>query len=151
MILVTFISIYFVIICGVLLWRTYEMHPALSLKSGCDSYRPATQRHRPALPHPHSATPQRQRPSPQMPCALARRGHITLTLTPLCPLAPLLFSRLSAWRLWLASRSVALDLSAALLHRLSSSLEPSRFRCSLPLCDWPTLPPSSSPHRFRSF
>jgi hypothetical protein len=33
----TFISIHFVIICDVLLWRTYEMHPALSLKSGCDT------------------------------------------------------------------------------------------------------------------
>jgi hypothetical protein len=32
----TFISIHFVIICDVLLWRTYETHPALSLKSGCD-------------------------------------------------------------------------------------------------------------------
>jgi hypothetical protein len=37
MIFVTFISIHFVIICDVLLWRTYEMHPALSLKSGCDT------------------------------------------------------------------------------------------------------------------
>jgi hypothetical protein len=36
MILVTFISIHFVIICDVLLWRTYETHQALSLKSGCD-------------------------------------------------------------------------------------------------------------------
>jgi hypothetical protein len=36
MILVTFISIHFVIICDVLLWRIYETHPALSLKSGCD-------------------------------------------------------------------------------------------------------------------
>jgi hypothetical protein len=36
MILVTFISIHFVIICDVLLWRTYETHPALSLKSRCD-------------------------------------------------------------------------------------------------------------------
>jgi hypothetical protein len=36
MILVTFISIHFVIICDVLLWRTYETHPALSLKFGCD-------------------------------------------------------------------------------------------------------------------
>jgi hypothetical protein len=36
MILVTFISIHFVIICDVLLWRTYEMHPAILLKSGCD-------------------------------------------------------------------------------------------------------------------
>jgi hypothetical protein len=36
MIFVTFISIHFVIICVVLLWRTYETHPALSLKSGCD-------------------------------------------------------------------------------------------------------------------
>jgi hypothetical protein len=36
MIYVTFISIYFIIICDVLLWRTYEMHPALPLKSGCD-------------------------------------------------------------------------------------------------------------------
>jgi hypothetical protein len=36
MILVTFISIHFVIICDVLLWRTYETHPALSLNSGCD-------------------------------------------------------------------------------------------------------------------
>jgi hypothetical protein len=33
---VTFISIHFIIIYVVLLWRTYEMHPALSLKSGCD-------------------------------------------------------------------------------------------------------------------
>jgi hypothetical protein len=32
----TFISIHFVIICVVLLWRTYETQPALSLKSGCD-------------------------------------------------------------------------------------------------------------------
>jgi hypothetical protein len=38
MIFVTFISILFVIICVVLLWRTYEMHPALSLKSGCDTH-----------------------------------------------------------------------------------------------------------------
>jgi hypothetical protein len=37
MILVTFISIHFVIICDVLFWRTYETHPALSLKSGCDN------------------------------------------------------------------------------------------------------------------
>jgi hypothetical protein len=36
MILVTLISIQFVIICDVLLWRTYETHSALSLKSGCD-------------------------------------------------------------------------------------------------------------------
>ena len=36
MIVVTFISIHFVIICVVLLWRTYETHPALSLKSECD-------------------------------------------------------------------------------------------------------------------
>jgi hypothetical protein len=33
----TFISIHLVIICVVLLWRTYETHPALSLKSGCDN------------------------------------------------------------------------------------------------------------------
>jgi hypothetical protein len=39
MILVTFISIHFVIICGVLLWRTYETHPTLSLKFGCDRSR----------------------------------------------------------------------------------------------------------------
>jgi hypothetical protein len=37
MILVTFISINFVIICDVLLWHTYETHPALSLKSRCDT------------------------------------------------------------------------------------------------------------------
>jgi hypothetical protein len=36
----TFISINFVIICDVLLWRTYETHSALSLKSGCDSGHP---------------------------------------------------------------------------------------------------------------
>jgi hypothetical protein len=36
MIFVTFISIHFVIICDVLLWRTYETHLALPLKSGCD-------------------------------------------------------------------------------------------------------------------
>jgi hypothetical protein len=33
---VTFISILLVIICVVLLWRTYETHPTLSLKSRCD-------------------------------------------------------------------------------------------------------------------
>jgi hypothetical protein len=37
MIFVTFISIHFVIICDVLVCRTYETHPALSLKSGCDT------------------------------------------------------------------------------------------------------------------
>jgi hypothetical protein len=37
MIFVTFISIHFVIICVVLLWRTYETHLTLSLKSGCDT------------------------------------------------------------------------------------------------------------------
>jgi hypothetical protein len=31
-----FISMHSVIICVVLPWRTYEMHPTLSLKSGCD-------------------------------------------------------------------------------------------------------------------
>jgi hypothetical protein len=36
MLFVTFISIHFVIICVVLLWRTYETHPTLSLKSVCD-------------------------------------------------------------------------------------------------------------------
>jgi hypothetical protein len=36
MILVIFISIHFVIICDVLLWRTYETHLALSLKFRCD-------------------------------------------------------------------------------------------------------------------
>jgi hypothetical protein len=34
--IVTFISIHSVIICVVLHWRTYETHPTLSLKSGCD-------------------------------------------------------------------------------------------------------------------
>jgi hypothetical protein len=32
-----FISTHFDIICDVLLWRTYETHPAVSLKSGCDT------------------------------------------------------------------------------------------------------------------
>jgi hypothetical protein len=36
MILMTFISLHFVIIFDVLLWRTYETHLALSFKSGCD-------------------------------------------------------------------------------------------------------------------
>jgi hypothetical protein len=36
MILVTFIYIHFVIICDIVLWRTYETHPALSLKVGYD-------------------------------------------------------------------------------------------------------------------
>jgi hypothetical protein len=36
MIFMTFISIHYVIICDVLSWRTYETHPALSLKTGCD-------------------------------------------------------------------------------------------------------------------
>jgi hypothetical protein len=34
--IVTFISIHFVNLCDVLLWRTCEMQTALSLKSGCD-------------------------------------------------------------------------------------------------------------------
>jgi ABC-type uncharacterized transport system permease subunit len=38
---VTFIAIHLVIICVVLLWRTYETHTALSLKSGCDNVRMA--------------------------------------------------------------------------------------------------------------
>jgi hypothetical protein len=33
---VTFISIHLVFVCVVLLWRTYETHPGLPLKSGCD-------------------------------------------------------------------------------------------------------------------
>jgi hypothetical protein len=33
----TFIYIHLVIICVVFLWRTYETHPALPLKSGCDT------------------------------------------------------------------------------------------------------------------
>jgi hypothetical protein len=37
--IVTFMSIHLVIICVILLWHTYETHPALSLKSGCDSRR----------------------------------------------------------------------------------------------------------------
>jgi hypothetical protein len=37
MIFMTFISIHFVIICDDLPWRTYETHPALSFKSGCDT------------------------------------------------------------------------------------------------------------------
>jgi hypothetical protein len=37
MIFVTLIFIHFVIICDVLLWRTYETHLALSLKSRCDN------------------------------------------------------------------------------------------------------------------
>jgi hypothetical protein len=36
MIFMTFISIHFVIICDVLPWRTYETHPTLSFKYGCD-------------------------------------------------------------------------------------------------------------------
>jgi hypothetical protein len=38
MIFVTFTSIQFVIICDVLLWGTYETHPTLSFKSGCDTF-----------------------------------------------------------------------------------------------------------------
>jgi hypothetical protein len=37
MIFMTFISIHYVIICEALPLRTYEMHPTLSFKSGCDS------------------------------------------------------------------------------------------------------------------
>jgi hypothetical protein len=36
MIFMTFITMHSVIMCVVLPWRTYEMHPDLSLKSGCD-------------------------------------------------------------------------------------------------------------------
>jgi hypothetical protein len=38
MIFMTFISRHSVIMCVVLPWRTYEMHPDLSLKSGCDKW-----------------------------------------------------------------------------------------------------------------
>jgi hypothetical protein len=38
MIFMTFIFMHSVIICVVLSWRTYETHPALSFKSGCDTY-----------------------------------------------------------------------------------------------------------------
>jgi hypothetical protein len=38
MIFMTFIYMHYVIICVVLPWRTYEMHLALSLKSGCDNF-----------------------------------------------------------------------------------------------------------------
>jgi hypothetical protein len=48
MIFVTFISIHFVIICDVHLWRTYGTHLALSLKSGC--YISARSRPRARLP-----------------------------------------------------------------------------------------------------
>jgi hypothetical protein len=41
----TFISIHSVIICVVLPWRTYETHPYLSFKSGCDRSRVRTQEH----------------------------------------------------------------------------------------------------------
>jgi hypothetical protein len=34
--IVTFVSIHWVIICVDLIWRTYETHPGLALKSGCD-------------------------------------------------------------------------------------------------------------------
>jgi hypothetical protein len=50
MICVTFISIHFVIICDVLLWRTYETHPALPLKSGCDTDGPRLELGRFATP-----------------------------------------------------------------------------------------------------
>jgi hypothetical protein len=36
MIFMTFISMHSIIMCVVLPWRTYEMHPALFIKSGCD-------------------------------------------------------------------------------------------------------------------
>jgi hypothetical protein len=35
-IFMTFISIHLVILCVVLIWRTYETHPALPPKSGCE-------------------------------------------------------------------------------------------------------------------
>jgi hypothetical protein len=38
MIFMTFISMHSVIMCVVLPWRIYEMHPDLFLKSGCDKY-----------------------------------------------------------------------------------------------------------------
>jgi hypothetical protein len=34
---VIFVYIHLVIVCVVLLWRTYETHPGLSLKFGCDT------------------------------------------------------------------------------------------------------------------
>jgi hypothetical protein len=57
MIFMTFIFMHSVIICVVLLWRTYEIYPALSLKSGCDKEavscignRAGTRMHDPRLP-----------------------------------------------------------------------------------------------------
>jgi hypothetical protein len=41
MIFIIFISVHSVIICVVLPWRTYETHPALSFKSGCDRILPS--------------------------------------------------------------------------------------------------------------
>jgi hypothetical protein len=35
---VTFISIHLVIVCVLLLWHTYETHPGLPLKSGCNMF-----------------------------------------------------------------------------------------------------------------
>jgi hypothetical protein len=40
----TFISMHSVIMCVVLPWRTYEMHPDLSLKSECDSIKLRSER-----------------------------------------------------------------------------------------------------------
>jgi hypothetical protein len=41
----TFISIHLVIICVVLLWRTYDTHSGLPLKSRCDSLQIAQGQH----------------------------------------------------------------------------------------------------------
>jgi hypothetical protein len=49
MLFVTFIFIHFVIMCDVLLWRTYETHPALSFKFGCDSSSLSQMKQQPSL------------------------------------------------------------------------------------------------------
>jgi hypothetical protein len=64
--IVTFISIHFVIMCVVLLWRTYEMHSTLSLKSWCDTQPTEAHQHANLCSH-HSQTHSRALPllSPQ--------------------------------------------------------------------------------------
>jgi hypothetical protein len=88
MIFMTFISIYSVIICVVLPWRTYETHPYLSFKSGCDRSRVRTQEHNTTTTHTNAkkrAQPQNgkfttQKMRSNLSQTLWRRGHEVLEL-----------------------------------------------------------------------
>jgi hypothetical protein len=80
---VTFISIHSIIICVVLLWRIYEMHPTLSLKSRCDT-------HSPTARPPTSPERLGEDPAPPQLALPLIHSPLTLALTQFAASPPLL-------------------------------------------------------------